>query len=228
MADEFAYGFATPEDWSSDFAAISFMIRRALVRWRTCTLVQVTAVAPGAVGPIGTVMVQPIVNMVDAQGTAIPHGSFSNIPYLRISGGRNAVICDPAENDIGVMVVSDRDISSVKNSQQVGNPGTGRMADLADGLYLGTILSQQAPLQYIIFTSTGITIVDMNGNKFVSSSTGWALTGNLTVTGKITATQDVVAGQGGATPIGLQTHTHGGVTTGGGTSGIPNGNIGTP
>jgi hypothetical protein len=172
MASGQAYGFATPEDWGSEFSAIRFVIMRSLARWRTCTLVQVTAVQPGAVGPIGTVTVQPLVNMVDGQGTATPHGTFQNIPYLRISGGKNAVICDPAVNDIGVMVVSDRDISSVKNAQQPSPPGSERRADLADGIYLGTIISQEAPTQYVQFTATGINIVDVNGNKIQLTATG--------------------------------------------------------
>jgi hypothetical protein len=213
MESGFGYGYATPEDWSSDYAAIRFMILRALARWRTCTLVQVSAVQPGAIGPIGTVTVQPLVNMVDGQGNATQYPAIPKIPYLRIGGGRNAVICDPAQNDIGVMVVADRDISAVKNSQKTSTPGSGRRADLADGIYLGTILSTQAPVQYVQFTSTGINIVDINGNQLISSSTGWTLTGNLNITGQISATGDVIA-DSGANFVSLVNHLTTGVTVG--------------
>jgi hypothetical protein len=122
--------------------------------------------------------VMPLVSQVDGNNNTQRHGVVYGLPYFRIQGGANAVICDPVVGDIGYVVVSDRDISSVKSnaakitgsanpssSNQV-TPGSSRRNDLADGVYVGGILNA-TPKQYIQFTATGITIADMNGNQII-------------------------------------------------------------
>lgn len=200
-----------------------------------------------------TVDVQPMVNMVDGDMNATEHGTIFGIPYVNWQFGKNAIVADPVVDDKGLMVVSDRDISSVKASKKIGPPGSPRKFSMSDGLYLGAVRGMSDdPEQFIKFTEDGIDITLKNNNRLTAGPTGWEffgkvkfndevtvsddivvsqnakITGNLqfdgsivnlagaTYTGNIQTTGDVVAGT-----IGLKTHRHGGVTTGGGQTGTP-------
>lgn len=151
-------GQMQPSDSSTDFNVISFIISQTLARTRTMTLVQVKAVTnEGAVSPVGFVDVQPMVNMLDGAGVAMEHGTVYNVPYTRIQGGTNAIILDPKVGDIGWCAVADRDISSVKESRKVSNPGSFRRFDFSDMVYIGGILNGE-PEQYIQFVENEIII----------------------------------------------------------------------
>jgi hypothetical protein len=72
-------------------------------------------------------------------------------------------------------------------------------------------------------TVEGNTTADLQGNAAItvggnitSSASAWSHTGNVTVTGTITGTVDVIGGGKS-----LKTHTHSGVTAGGGVTGAP-------
>src|SRR6202035_606355 len=122
-----------------------------------------------------------LVNMLDGQGNSQSHGTVYNIPIWRFGSGLGQIIADPQAGDIGIIAVIDRDISSVKNTNgQQSNPSSLRQFSLSDGVYLGTLFGK-APKQYIVFTSTGISIVDINHNSFGSGHAGWAMSGNVTL-----------------------------------------------
>lgn len=160
-------------DATSGHNVRQFQIKQALARVRTMVPVKVLAVHGGGLGPPPTVDVQPMVNMTDGLGNATPHGTIYNIPVARNQGGSNAIICDPKVNDVGTLVVADRDISSLKaNKGAQSNPGSFRRFDLADGVYHASILSQATPNQVFQFTDDGVTVADMNGNKVALSPTG--------------------------------------------------------
>jgi hypothetical protein len=190
----------------------------------------------GGVSAIGKVSVQPLVSAVDGNGQAWEHGIIHNVPYMRIQGGSNGVILDPAVGDVGIASVCDRDISTVKNTGAVSAPGSNRKNDLSDMVYLMTIIGA-APSQYIQFNSSGITIlsptkvkinapnveinaateckitaptITLNGALNQTSGSAATFSGSMTVTGDVTA-------QGTS----VHTHKHGGVTTGGGQTGTP-------
>lgn len=202
MTDNFGNGQMQPWDTTSDFNAISFIIEQALARTRTMTLVKVVAVTnDGGVSPVGFVDVHPMVNMLDGAGVSSPHRTVFHLPYFRLQGGANAVILDPIVGDIGLAVIADRDISAVKSAKADANPGSGRRFDLADGVYIGGILNG-APSQYVRFTDSGILLADKNGNVVEMKSGSIAITGNLTVTGGVTA------GFGGVDAVTLQQHVH--------------------
>jgi len=211
----FGYGQMQPEDSTSDFNAMSFLVSQVLGRTRTNITVKVVSVTGDGIATWPFVTVQPTVNQVDGLGNATAHGQIFNIPVMMVGGANGAIVSLPVAGDFGWMAVADRDISAVKaNSGAVSNPGSLRRHDLADGVYLGMLLGAPPP-QYVQFTPTGIKIADRNGTVIQTSSAGVAVTGNLTVTGNIKA------GFGGGDQVGLQTHTHGGVTTGAGVSGTP-------
>ena len=137
----------------------SFLIWQILRSISGAKLVQVVGVTnSGGVSAVGFVDVQPLVNQLDGWNNATPHGTVYHLPYFRLQGGTNAVIIDPQVGDIGVAVVEDRDISSVKANKAQANPGSKRIFDIADGLYLGGFLNG-TPQQYVQFSAAGISVV---------------------------------------------------------------------
>lgn len=175
----FGYGQQDPNDASDDFNKTSFLVRQMIGRMDTMKLVQVKAVHPaegdGEVKAAGTVDVQPLVNQIDGGANATPHGTVYGIPWSRNQGGKNAVVCDPEVGDIGYVVVSDRDISALKAAKKRSNPGSFRQFNIADGVYAGGALNV-APEQYLVFTSTGVRLVDKNGNSIATTADGMTLT----------------------------------------------------
>jgi phage baseplate assembly protein gpV len=160
MSTELGYqGPQGPNSHTSDYNAQLFVIQQVLSAISTAKLVQIQSVTnSGGVSPVGFVDVLPLVNQLDGSSNAVPHGVVHNIPYFRLQGGTDAVILDPKVGDIGICVFSDRDISAVKNTKAVANPGSKRRFDMADGLYIGGVLNG-APVQYMQFSSAGINVV---------------------------------------------------------------------
>lgn len=229
MSDQ--QGFAgqwSPNDDTSDFNAILFLVRQTLGLISTATLVQVKAVTnAGEVSPVGTVDVLPLVNLLDGLGNSSVHGKLYKLPYFRLQGGLNAVIMDPQVNDLGIAIFADRDISSVKANKAQSNPGSRRRFDMADGLYIGGFLNAQ-PTQYVRFNTEGIRLIDVNGNKLEMTSAGIKMTDlnghiiEMKSTGvEITAdTKTTGTLQNNSVNVG-STHVHGGVTAGAGNTAVP-------
>lgn len=218
---------------TSEFNQQTFLVDQLLMLLRTATLVQVQACTNnGELSPVGTVDVIPLVNMTDGLGKASEHGTLYKLPYSRVQGGINAIIIDPKKGDIGVAVFADRDISVVKKTKKRSNPGTRRHHSMSDGIYLFGVLNA-VPTQYVRFSDDGIEIVDKFGNKIQMTTNGIKLTDkNSQVmemkSGSIACTTDlfsvtgaIKAGLGGSDEVGLQTHKHGGVQTGGGQTAVP-------
>ena len=150
-------------DDSSPENSVAFLIRQALGRVNTMVPVKVVKVYGGGVAPPGTVDVMPLVNQTDGVGTKLEHGTIFSIPWSRSQGADNVVINDPVVGDVGTLVVSHRDISSLKaNKGEQSNPGSRRRFDLADGVYHGSgaMLNQATPTNY----------VNMNGNMIIGVS----------------------------------------------------------
>lgn len=152
-------GAQSQTDGTSDYNAQAFVIWQILKSISGARLVQVKGVTnSGGVVPVGFVDVQVLVNQLDGWNNAVPHGTIYHLPYFRLQGGTNAVIIDPQVGDIGVAIVEDRDISSVKANKAQANPGSKRIFDLADGLYVGGFLNG-LPQQYLQFSGAGIAVV---------------------------------------------------------------------
>lgn len=228
MSDPGFTGQWEPNSDTSDFNKNLFLIQQTINLISTATLVMVKAVSnSGDVSPVGTVDVQPLVNLLDGAGNSSPHGVLSKLPYFRLQGGQNAIIIDPQVGDIGIAIFADRDISSVIANQDISNPGSRRRFDMADGLYIGGYLNG-TPNQYVQFNDAGMRLIDKNGNKIEMTSSGIkmtdanshviemnssgvAITGNTSVTGTL---------QDNGVNVG-STHVHGGVQTGGGNTAVP-------
>ena len=201
-----AAGQMRPSDVSSLYNSIIFQIEQQMGLAWTVTVVKVTKVTnQGDVSPNGTVDCQVMVKMLDGAGNATSHITAMKFPYLRLQGGKNAIIMDPQVGDLGIAVFANRDISSVKKTKKEANPGSYRQFDLADGMYLGGILND-TPEQYVQFNDQGITIKDKNDNKIEMTSDG------------INFVSDKLTHNG--TDIG-DDHMHSGVQTGSGDTGPP-------
>lgn len=199
----------------TDFLAQHFFVLSRLLKMQTATLVRVVAVYPPSGSLVGKVDVLPLVNQVDGAGNTVPHVTLYGRPYSRVQGGSNAVICDPAVGDIGVMVFGSRDLSSVIASGNPSPPASGRYFDRADGLYLYS-LAKGAPTQYIEFTDSGINIVSPTAINLQAP--------NITLTGAVNANGATISEAGEVTDAAgkvLGTHTHTGVTSGGSNTGPP-------
>jgi hypothetical protein len=196
------------------FNEVSFVIKQALGRTNVAMPVRVVAVYGGGTNAVGTVDVLPLVNQLDGSGSSMQHSVIYGIPYLRLQGGVNAVICDPKKGDIGFCIICDRDTSAVRASGSQANPGSHRRFDPADAVYVGGWNnSKTAPTRYLIIDDSGIKIV---APEVVEVSAPLKIIGNVEIDGNLTVT-GAVTGQG----TDLHTHTHSGVTAGTGTSGAP-------
>lgn len=240
---EFGYqGLARASEGAGAYGAITFLVTQMLNRLNTCTLVRVIAVTNnGGVSPVGFVDVQPLVNQLDGNGNAVPHGQLFQLPYFRLQGGTDAVILDPKVGDIGIAVFASRDISAVKASKAQANPGSWRSHDMADGLYVGGLLNG-TPVQYVQFTAGGINVVSpakvtvQAPNIEMNASTQCALNSPVIV---LNGTVQQGAGsyggtstwQGNMNTLGTlrnngkdvgSTHTHSGVQSGPANTGGPN------
>lgn len=151
-------GLQLPNHGASRFNAVRLAVLSVLSRIATSMLVEVMGVTNnGDDIAAGTVDIRPLVNQVDGDGNAIPHGTIYGCPYMRLQGGSNAVILDPQVGDIGLAVFTSRDISSVIANKAQSNPGSKRMFDWADGCYIGGYLNG-VPTQFVQFDSEGITV----------------------------------------------------------------------
>ncbi|TAL90897.1 MAG: oxidoreductase [Candidimonas sp.] len=162
MSEKGYPSFLDPATLRDPISAQEFMVRMILNRAATATLVKVVKCTNnGGLSPVGFVDVQPLVNQVDGDNQAMPHGVVYGLPYSRLQGGENAIIIDPEPGDIGMAAFASHDISSVKASKNQANPGSSRRFDMADGMYFGGMLNG-TPSQYIQFSGAGITITSPN------------------------------------------------------------------
>ncbi|HEX5461058.1 MAG TPA: hypothetical protein VFX20_13925 [Steroidobacteraceae bacterium] len=147
---------------SSEARRTQLMIRTLLLGARFATPVKVIAVHPGEGSPpaIGTVDVQPLVQIVDGDGKLWPMGLVYGVPFARLQAGGTAVVIDPVVDDIGLAVACDRDISSVMASGgQLSGPGSARTNSVSDLVYVASILSTAETTQYLLMNPSGITLL---------------------------------------------------------------------
>ena len=209
----------------------------------TAALVKVDEVSGGGVAPTGTVSATPLVAQTDAEGNVLPMAPIPRLPFFRYQAGKAAIILDPVAGDQGLAVFLKKDSSTVGvGTTTPQRPGSFREFDQSDGVLIGGV-QNQAPTVWIeikqdetitIHAPAGVTIetdktiemnagtavnitapqIALNGALTMRGRSGGATTANLT--GTLNATDDVTA-----SGISLNSHTHGGVETGGGSTGGP-------
>lgn len=158
MSETSVKGAVRPETGVTEFNALMFLVRQALAACNFTTLVKVVKCSNnGGLSAVGSVDVQPLVDQLDGFGNAVEHAVIYGLPYVRLQGGVNAVILDPAAGDIGIAVFADRDISAVKSTKGQNIPGSARRFSMSDGLYIGGVLNAQ-PTNYVQFNGNDINI----------------------------------------------------------------------
>lgn len=196
VADKEYKRSADRTDYASEYNELNFLIAQKIKQLETSTVVKVIKVKANN-QYTGYVDVQPLVQQSSNSGMPYDQPIMFNVPYMRLQGGTNAVIIDPAVGDIGIACFSSRDISTVKNSRKPSLPASERTYDISDGMYIGGILNG-TPTQFIQFTGDGINI---------TTPGTVTINGNLTVNGTITNNS-----------INITTHKHsdpqGGITGG--------------
>lgn len=201
------------------------------------SFVQLVIVKKVKSGPLLDVM--PLVSGFSADGSRVDNSTVFNVPVWRLQRGASAVIMDPIEGDIGLMLCCDRDITKVRDEKKESLPASKRVHSKSDGIYLGGVLNAE-PSQYVKFSNDGIDIVspllvNVNGNVVsinaerraeinapqillngqVGQGEG-SYAGTAHFKNKVTSDVDFQAGD-----ISLVGHRTSGVQTGGGTSGTP-------
>lgn len=158
----------SPEDFSGGERTQEFIINSLIGKIGTITIGKIVKVKGGKTGAVGTVDIQPMVLQVDGAGNPIESAVIFNVPYMRYQGGDNAIIIDPKAGDIGICLISSRDISMVKATKKMSPPASKRQYDMSDSLYIGGILNGM-PSQYIYLSDGGIDIVS-GGTVNISGS----------------------------------------------------------
>lgn len=219
MSDTFDYvGAQDATSATTRLNSLLFIIQRELGKRSAGTLVRVvtapytvsngvrTPLTAGNFNPIGYIDVQPLVDQVDGNGVATPHGTVQQVAYHRFQGGNGAFISDPTVGDIGHLIVPDYDTSTVLATGQQSVPASGRQNDLSDGVYYPAVYGG-APAQAFMWTPTGFDAKDKNGNTMISGANGITINGVL-----ITPSGHIVLPNG----VDLYSHVHtdpqGGVT----------------
>lgn len=147
------------------------IIQSLIGQMHTVNLVMVKSVSTST----NTCDIQPLTMLIDGSNNAYERGTVYNVPYWRLQGGGNAIVCNPHVGDIGVALFCERDISMVKRNKSQQPPNTKRQFDLNDAIYLGGVLNSN-PSQYVEFLDSGMNIkstgdININGLKISSSGT---------------------------------------------------------
>lgn len=232
---------------SSAVNALAFFVD-SLLRGGVNTAIPVrvdSCTAPGPGESAGYVSATPLVCQRDARGDTLPPVSIPRLPFLRIQCGRAALVADPQPGDIGLAVFAQQDCSRVTaGTEQPVPAGSFRCFDMSDGFYLGGFMGPPPDTFIHLDPENGEIRLNCPQKVTVESpeleiraADSVALNTPLVrVAGRIVQSGELGAGagsefRGGFTNTGgqitsngvtLETHTHGGVETGSGSTGGPN------
>ena len=189
---------ARPEQTVAGAAQDMYIINNLIANIHTMMPVKILSVTipPDSLAPIGRCEVLPLVQQIDGSNNVYPMGKIINVPYLRVQGGKNAIVIDPQVGDVGLCGFCERDISIVKRTGELSAPDTRRKYDINSAVYMFTMMSG-TPTQYIHFKTSGIDI---------------KTTGDLNINGLIIKADGTLITKDGDT---VDKHNHGGVQSGG-------------
>lgn len=173
---------ARPEQSVGGAAQDKFIIQQLISNVHTMIPVEVVSVSvpTDTLAPIGRCSVRPLVQQVDGNNNVYGRGQIINVPYLRVQGGKNAVVLDPVVGDVGLCGFCERDISMVKRTGAEAAPNTRRQYSLNDAVYMFTMMSG-TPEQFVHFKDSGIDIKstgDININGLVIKPNGQLVLAN--------------------------------------------------
>lgn len=231
MSDEKSVqGSRTPYSGKGATNAVAFAIEQEGKNNYTALPVQVQAVYPGET--TGYVDVLPLVGTYDGKKEFVSSVTLYHLPYSRIQGGAAALIIDPVVGDKGLAVFCSQDVSNVTaDTTEPQPPGSFRAFSMSDGYYIGGFLNKK-PVVYVECVESGVINIMTNGGTCnittgtanITAPGGVSITGDVAVTGSTTISGSLnVVGTVTGAGVGLSTHVHSGVETGGGNTGGPHG-----
>lgn len=174
--------------------------------------------------------VQPQIMMGTTGGDKISRAQIAEVPVLNLGGGGFILSFPINPGDLGWIKASDRDISLFLQGLAEEWPNTKRVHSFADGLFIpdamrAWTLNGDDQARVVLQSTDGLTRVAVGADTIAMTASASVtidaptvtITGDLQVDGAANA-------DGGVTGAGivLETHTHGGVQTGGGNTLEPN------
>ena len=166
-------------------------------------------------------IVQILTLDITSTGEKLEAKPIPNIPVLMLSGGGFTFSFPVTENQIGLLIAADKDISTFKTQLNSFTPASYRQHQYEDGIFIplsipGLTAAKSEETAVILTSDDGASKIILQNGQAVITASSTVINGNLTVNGTITASGDVTGAN-----ISLSTHTHGGVQTGGGSTGAP-------
>lgn len=167
------------------------------------------------------VTVKPSIMVLGTDGSLTSRAQIARVPLFTIGAGNFVLTFPVSPGDTGWIMASDRDISLYLQSGNESGPNTLRLHSFEDGLFIPdaarryTLAGEDAN-NAVLQSLDGSVRLALGPGLVKITATSVHMTGNLLVDGTITGTTDVVGGGKS-----LKTHTHSGVTTGGGVTGPP-------
>lgn len=230
MADNISIPALNPADVGSEAGVLDFMQKKIFSK--------LEKIAPAKVisynRTTNRAEVQILPQDITSTGEKLPRRPLVNIPALNLCGGGFVLSFPIQAGDVGWIVAADKDISVFKQLLQEYAPNTYRKHRYDDSFFIpdnlnGFTIAADDVAAVLLSSLDGTTKISVkNGqvtitaaNTIVNATAATinaptTINGDVTVNGTLTASTDVVGGG-----ISLKTHTHGGVTAGGASTGAP-------
>lgn len=173
--------------------------------------------------------VQPLIAIVTTGKEQITRAQVASVPVLQLGGGGFVVSFPIQPGDLGWIKANDRDISLFKQIMENSSPNTERKHSFEDALFIpdtmfkAVVINPEDDSNFVLQSIDGTVRIALFDDKVKITAPQIILdTPQVKATGTITADGDIIAKGGAGTPVSLHSHTHSGVQTGGGNTGIPN------
>lgn len=204
---------------------LMFTVNEALANLHTCTIAKVTKVNAK------TVNCKPVTNRL-VDGVSIELPEFAEVPLLTLQGGSSYLHFPVAVGDYALLIFTERCFDGWYNGQDNQAPLEHRMHDYSDGIAIVGInpFADAISIPSVIQRTGNANHdgdVTHQGDRVQTGQ--FDLIGNMTITGDggpgtmntTNITINIVTGDVIADGISLKNHTHGGVQTGSGSTGVP-------
>jgi len=138
-------------DFVDDYNALIHIINSVVNKIKTIELVKILSVDT----TLHKLSVIPIVKNATSSGNPIENVEIYGVKYIEWQYGANSIIAIPEVGDIGLCLISHKDISNVES----GLVGSFRKFGLSDSIYIGGLKGfNKTPTQFIEFSNSGINI----------------------------------------------------------------------
>lgn len=139
-----------PKDFGSELNALRFLMTSCIYdNVNTMLVVRVVAVNEE------TIDVQTVIGDIDINGGNLDTYQIKGVRYIQWQYGKNAIKAVPEIGDIGILVISQQDLSGIKSGQAVYDSHY----NIGDGVYIGGLYGMnQEPTQFVEFKNDELNI----------------------------------------------------------------------